>query len=275
MNIIQPTVGRIVWYWPTAYDLAQGMFAYPGSDQPMAATVAFVHSDRMVNLSVVDHNGQPIDKRSVTLLQEGDVVRDHAGYAEWMPFQKGQAAKTDTAQHGALDSLLNARIPILDQITELCYAIEKCGASPELTDAVTKAGALREPVSELVRQAVALGVGAGIVGVNCSTSTGERGNEVSITVPPMAKQGEIPAKSEAECAECPECAALQAGGVDDGLSPFCCTLEGLLTSAKILTQVAATLYGLGGDRARAVAGRCMDQVELILDTFPAVGAAGE
>jgi hypothetical protein len=93
--MIKPTVGRVVWYWPAAYDLAQGVFAYPGSDQPMAATVAFVHSDRMVNLSVVDHNGTPFDKRSVTLLQEGDAVRDHAGYAEWMPFQKGQAAKIE------------------------------------------------------------------------------------------------------------------------------------------------------------------------------------
>lgn len=91
--MIKPTIGRVVWYWPTAYDLAQGMFAYPGSDQPMAATVSFVHSDRMVNLSVVDHNGQAFEKRSTTLLQDGDVVRDRAGYAEWMPYQKEQATK--------------------------------------------------------------------------------------------------------------------------------------------------------------------------------------
>ena len=91
--MFKPTIGRVVWYWPTAYDLAQGMFAYPGSDQPMAATVSFVHSDRMVNLSVVDHNGQAFEKRSTTLLQDGDVVRDRAGYAEWMPYQKEQATK--------------------------------------------------------------------------------------------------------------------------------------------------------------------------------------
>lgn len=97
-TMIKPTIGRVVWYWPTAYDLAQGMFAYPGSDQPMAATVAFVHSDRMVNLSVVDHNGQAFEKRSATLLQDGDVVRDRAGYAEWMPFQKGQTARTEAAE---------------------------------------------------------------------------------------------------------------------------------------------------------------------------------
>lgn len=69
-----------------------------------------------------------------------------------------------------IDKLLETRIPILDQIYDLCLAIEKCGASPELTDAVTKAGALREPISELVNQALALGIGEGIVGVSISES---------------------------------------------------------------------------------------------------------
>ncbi|MEG2432298.1 MAG: Gp49 family protein, partial [Acinetobacter sp.] len=67
-----------------------------------------------------------------------------------------------------IDSLLDTRIPIINQLTDLCYAIEKCGASPELTDAVTKAGALRDPISELVKQALALGIGQGIVSVSYS-----------------------------------------------------------------------------------------------------------
>lgn len=69
-----------------------------------------------------------------------------------------------------VNELLDTRIPILNQIYDLCLAIEKCGASPELTDAVTKAGALREPISELVNQALALGIGEGIVGVSISES---------------------------------------------------------------------------------------------------------
>ena len=68
----------------------------------------------------------------------------------------------------SLDKLLDTRIPILDQIYDLCQAIEKCGASPELTDAVTKAGDLRAPISELVEQAIALGIGEGIVSVSYS-----------------------------------------------------------------------------------------------------------
>lgn len=69
-----------------------------------------------------------------------------------------------------INKLLETRIPILDQIYDLCLAIEKCGASPELTDAVTKAGALREPISELVRQALDLGIGEGVLNVSFSKS---------------------------------------------------------------------------------------------------------
>lgn len=67
-----------------------------------------------------------------------------------------------------IEQLLNTRIPILDQIYDVCQAIEKCGASPELTDAVTKAGALRDPISKLVNQALKLGIGDGIVSVSYS-----------------------------------------------------------------------------------------------------------
>lgn len=69
-----------------------------------------------------------------------------------------------------IDKLLEMRIPILDQIYDLCLAIEKCGASPELIDAVTKADALRKPISDLVNQAVALGIGEGIVTMHISES---------------------------------------------------------------------------------------------------------
>ncbi len=69
-----------------------------------------------------------------------------------------------------IEQLLNTRIPILDQIYDLCQAIEKCGASPELTDAVTKAGALRDPISKLVDQALKLGISEGIASVSYSNN---------------------------------------------------------------------------------------------------------
>lgn len=95
--MIKPTVGRVVWYWPGAHDVVTHQLHDYGV-QPFAATVAFTHSDTMVNLSVVDHNGKQFEKHGVRLLQEGDVVRDKAGYAEWMPYQKGQAAKTEAPE---------------------------------------------------------------------------------------------------------------------------------------------------------------------------------
>jgi hypothetical protein len=64
--MIKPTVGRVVLYWPSAVQA--------GTDtlQPFAATVAYVWNDRMVNLSVTDHNGKQFGVTSVRLLQDGD-----------------------------------------------------------------------------------------------------------------------------------------------------------------------------------------------------------
>lgn len=87
VKVIPPTVGRVVWF----NQGAPGMF--PGSDQTRAAIVAHVHSDRMVNLSVFDANGNVHSRTSVPLLQPGDEKPASGFYAEWMPYQIGQAAK--------------------------------------------------------------------------------------------------------------------------------------------------------------------------------------
>ena len=82
--MIQPIVGRVV------------LVRRPGNitGQPEAAFIAYVHSDRMINVGGFDANGQPFGVTSVQLLQEDDV--SHGGTtAEWMPYQKGQAAKTE------------------------------------------------------------------------------------------------------------------------------------------------------------------------------------
>lgn len=97
-----------------------------------------------------------------------------------------------------VDKFLDTRIPILDQIYDLCLAIEKCGASPELTDAVTKAGALRKPISDLVNQAVALGIGEGIVTMHISES-------------PKAELGEVLPEDPKEPSESEEGSKLCSG----------------------------------------------------------------
>lgn len=66
-------------------------------EQAFAALVTYVHSDTMVNLAVFDANGVPFAETSVTLVQDNQPVP--AGrYCEWMPYQKGQAAKTEALE---------------------------------------------------------------------------------------------------------------------------------------------------------------------------------
>ena len=89
--MIKPTPGRLVHF--TAHDPAiQG-----DQSQPLAAVITYVWNDRMVNLSVFDQSGTPHAKTSITLLQDDDAPLAGA-HAQWMPFQKGQAANADTNQ---------------------------------------------------------------------------------------------------------------------------------------------------------------------------------
>lgn len=87
--MIKPSVGRIVWYHPSTFG---GENLARHSEQPLAAIVAFVWNDRMVNLTVVDHNGKTSARTSVPLVQD-DEPPPLGAYCEWMPYQKGQAAK--------------------------------------------------------------------------------------------------------------------------------------------------------------------------------------
>jgi hypothetical protein len=89
--MIKPTVGRVVLYY------RHGKTQFDANEQPEAATVAYVHSDTMVNLSVVDHNGEQFAATSAFLYQ-GDGDRPQSAYAEWMPYQQGQAAKTEALE---------------------------------------------------------------------------------------------------------------------------------------------------------------------------------
>lgn len=93
--MIKPTVGRIVWFTPSKNSAESGFAA---GDQPLAAIIAYVHNDRMVNLAVFDSNGVSHSKTSVDLIQDGEAKPEYGFYCEWMPYQKGQAAKTEQLQ---------------------------------------------------------------------------------------------------------------------------------------------------------------------------------
>lgn len=92
--MIIPTPGRVVWYYS-----GDGDTAYcADKEQPMAALVAFVHDERMLNLAVVDHTGTVSSRQNVKLLQDEDEKpEDGSSYATWMPYQLGQAAKVEGA----------------------------------------------------------------------------------------------------------------------------------------------------------------------------------
>jgi len=103
MTEIMPTNGRIVWYTPyknerlSPYGMAT-QHDKDGKAIPLAAQVCAVWGPRCVNLLVTDLHGRTFPVTSRTLLQDGDPAPEHGGYAEWMPYQKGQAAKTEAAQ---------------------------------------------------------------------------------------------------------------------------------------------------------------------------------
>lgn len=97
---IDPTVGRIVNFYSTA-DLGWGDHT-DVHDKPRAAIVADVLGPDHVNLGVFDRFGTSHPMPSVRLLQDGEKHADTEGHwAEWMPYQKGQAAKTEALQANA------------------------------------------------------------------------------------------------------------------------------------------------------------------------------
>lgn len=86
--MIKPTIGRVVWYHPVSSTEAE---------QPYAAIIAHVWSDTCINLAVFDSNGAAFNQTSVFLFQ-GEGEKPSSQYAEWMPYQQGQAAKTEALE---------------------------------------------------------------------------------------------------------------------------------------------------------------------------------
>ncbi len=91
--IIKPAIGRKVWFWPAHHE---GHASING--QPHDATIVGVWSDTCVNLAVRDANGVPYVKTSALLYHEGEGERPAEHFAEWMPYQQGQARKHATGE---------------------------------------------------------------------------------------------------------------------------------------------------------------------------------
>lgn len=91
--MIKPTIGRVVWFHPSPSSDT------PTSDQPNAAIITYVHSDIMVNLAIFDANGFAGRQTSVFLYQGEETERPASNYAEWMPYQLGQASKAEALEN--------------------------------------------------------------------------------------------------------------------------------------------------------------------------------
>jgi hypothetical protein len=83
---IEPSVGRIVHVHLS------------GNPNTLAGIVCAVH-ERGINVAGFDQNGVPYRASAVRLVQPGETIpANFSGtWAEWMPYQKGQAAKLDEA----------------------------------------------------------------------------------------------------------------------------------------------------------------------------------
>lgn len=97
--MIKPTIGRVVWFF-------EDMKAVT-ADQKEAGIVNFVHSDSMVNLVVFGANGQARGETSVHLLQDDEPAPGRC--CCWMPYQKGQAVKTEELEKTIFETAAAAR----------------------------------------------------------------------------------------------------------------------------------------------------------------------
>lgn len=89
--MIKPTIGRVVLFYPAGADK---------DSSPFAALIAYVHSDSMINVGGFDRNGIPFASTSVLLHSDPESYGNPGGgaWAKWMPYQMGQAARTEAAE---------------------------------------------------------------------------------------------------------------------------------------------------------------------------------
>ena len=101
MNI-EPTIGRVVWFYPTERDERGFRLS---KFQACDAHIIFVQEDGTVNLIVFTHEGVMVTVHKVRLLQEGEEPKAGEPYATWVPYQVGQAKK----QADEIDDLMKGK----------------------------------------------------------------------------------------------------------------------------------------------------------------------
>lgn len=105
---MQPTVGRVMWFRPNG--IHREHFTVLDHEQPCSAQVTYVYNDGRVNLMVSDHNGVTWPFANVVVVQpEEPKPEPGTPFVVWMPYQLGQAAKTEdlTPRVEALENLVD------------------------------------------------------------------------------------------------------------------------------------------------------------------------
>lgn len=96
--MIKPTLGRVLWLNP---------HPSAGITEQQTAIIAKVNEDGSLNLAVFAPDGTTYAMQNVPLVQEGETIPQSA-YAQWMPYQIGQAAKTEAVLAGNVPSTSEA-----------------------------------------------------------------------------------------------------------------------------------------------------------------------
>lgn len=81
--MIIPTIGRVI------------LVHRGNSDQGEPALISYVWHERMINVGGFDKNGVPFSACGLELVQDDMAPANQDFYAEWMPYQKQQAAKEE------------------------------------------------------------------------------------------------------------------------------------------------------------------------------------
>lgn len=90
MAKIEPTVGRVLWYYPQFHRDEMGR-------EPLSASIAAVNNNGTVNIGFLSQLGVHHNALEVPIW-DGQGPRPIYAYCEWMPYQKGQAAKTEALE---------------------------------------------------------------------------------------------------------------------------------------------------------------------------------
>ena len=89
--MIKPTVGRVV--------LIHDRYESGDRSQPEVALITFVHGDTVINIVGWDKRGERFAIEHCDLVQEETPAPfSNMQRAEWMPYQKGQAAKAEALE---------------------------------------------------------------------------------------------------------------------------------------------------------------------------------